>query len=160
MKKGSIQLAVALTIAILSTGFAFQNVEQDDHNLKVEPLKIKDDPFPAKFEEELNSARKLLAEKISKSDSLLNERDKNLANLQYNLNQFKEANETQKKIINRLVYILKRFPQDSVLKYDVQYQDPATLQDTLKKNFNLPMIHAPLPEKQSFWQKINPFNKK
>jgi len=100
---------------------------------------------------EMEVAMKQAGDEINKRferfDSLLDERESTLKNIESQNAQLGRLN-------NRLKAILLRFPKDSVAKYELEYVDPEGVKpDTSKKKIDYPEVTVP-ERRRSFFDRL------
>lgn len=135
----------------VSLGFAFQ--DQEEVPKKQKPVESKE---PSKADEvmrELEIVRKELAEERRKSDSINAEREVNVTILKKSVNDLQSANKSYRKSLDRLVYVVKKFNPDSVMKFYGEFQEIPAAKDTIKKKIEREVV-VPEPEKKGFFHRI------
>ena len=142
-------LIFACFMLITSTAFVFLQTPQQDQKEQKEDKKVKplDIPDSSKSDDlilQIESLRKKLDSETKKGDSINNLRKADLVDKQRSLSDLRAANIQYRKSLNRLKFILEKFPPDSVMKFYGEYKDrDSTEADDSKKKTETAVVVVP-----------------
>lgn len=150
-KRGVIVMVMSMFFIGMSSHAPYSQKKQEEVPQKPAAVKRPVALSTAEMEKAMIKAGEEINKQFSKYDSVLNQQEKNVENLQGIVKD-------QTYINNRLKKILSRFPKDSVEKYEMELAEPEKVKtETNKKKIELPEIEVP-KRKKGFFKRI--FGKK
>jgi len=144
--------SISFTLFLVSTGFVILQAEQEtnpqqDEDKKIAPLSVPKSSKSDKVFEQISTLQTELSTERKKNDSVNNIRERNLSLTKQSLEDLKKANTQYRKSLNRLKYVLDKFPPDSVMKFYGEYKDNEAEADTTKKKIESIAVDVPAPKR-------------
>lgn len=154
-----ILVSLACTLFLTSSAFVLlqeTSQEKSQEEPKVKPLKIPDSSKYDDLVKQVEALTRELAESKKKGDSINVVREADNRSSSKSVADLRAANAQYRRALNRLKFILEKFPPDSVMKFYGEYKDPDTATaapDTVKKKIDEPVILVP-HKRRGIFQRI------